>query len=148
MFRRMMHSTVTQRGFSLIEIMVVIVIMGVLASLIVPKIMGRPDEARIIAAKQDIASISQALKLYKLDNQRYPTTDQGLQSLVKKPSTSPIPSNWKSSGYLEKMPVDPWGNPYQYLYPGTHSEIDIFSLGVDGAIGGEGNDVDIGSWDQ
>ena len=110
--------------------------------------MGRPDEARIIAAKQDIASISQALKLYKLDNQRYPTTDQGLQSLVTKPSTPPIPSNWKSSGYLEKMPVDPWGNPYQYLYPGTHSEIDIFSLGVDGAIGGEGNDVDIGSWDQ
>lgn len=148
MFRRIMHSKVTQRGFSLIEIMVVIVIMGVLASLIVPKIMGRPDEARIIAAKQDIASISQALKLYKLDNQRYPTTDQGLQSLVTKPSTPPIPSNWKSSGYLEKMPVDPWGNPYQYLYPGTHSEIDVFSLGVDGAIGGEGNDVDIGSWDQ
>jgi general secretion pathway protein G len=148
MFRRIMHSKVTQRGFSLIEIMVVIVIMGVLASLIVPKIMGRPDEARIIAAKQDIASISQALKLYKLDNQRYPTTDQGLQSLVTKPSTPPIPSNWKSSGYLEKIPVDPWGNPYQYLYPGTHSEIDVFSLGVDGAIGGEGNDVDIGSWDQ
>lgn len=141
-----MHSKSTQRGFTLIEIMIVIVIMGILASLIVPKIMGRPDEARIIAAKQDIASTLQALKLYKLDNQRYPTTEQGLQALVTKPAVSPVPSNWKGSGYLEKLPKDPWGNPYQYLYPGIHSELDVFSLGADGATGGEGNDADIGSW--
>jgi general secretion pathway protein G len=135
-----------QKGFTLIEMMVVIVIMGILASLIVPKIMGRPDEARVIAAKQDIASVMQALKLYKLDNQRYPTTDQGLQALVTKPSSPPIPANWKNSGYLEKLPLDPWGNPYQYLFPGIHGELDVFSFGADGASGGEGNDADIGSW--
>src|SRR5450830_383501 len=135
-----------QQGFTLIEMMIVIVIMGILASLIVPKIMGRPDEARVIAAKQDIASVMQALKLYKLDNQRYPTTEQGLQALVSKPSSPPVPPNWKSSGYLDKLPVDPWGNPYQYLFPGVHGELDVFSFGVDGAAGGEGNDADIGSW--
>lgn len=134
------------QGFTLIEMMIVIVIMGILASLIVPKIMGRPDEARVIAAKQDIASVLQALKLYKLDSQHYPTTDQGLQALVTKPTTPPVPSNWKESGYLDKLPVDPWGNPYQYLFPGVHGELDVFSLGVDGAVGGEGNDADIGSW--
>lgn len=134
------------RGFTLIEVMVVIVILGILASLIVPKIMGRPDEARVIASKQDIASILQALKLYKLDNQRYPTTEQSLQALVTKPSSPPIPSNWKTSGYLEKLPKDPWGNPYQYLYPGVHGELDVFSFGADGAAGGEDNDADIGSW--
>lgn len=135
-----------QQGFTLIEMMIVIVIMGILASLIVPKIMGRPDEARVIAAKQDIASVMQALKLYKLDNQRYPTTEQGLQALVSKPSSPPVPQNWKSSGYLDKLPLDPWGNPYQYLFPGVHGELDVFSFGVDGAAGGEGNDADIGSW--
>lgn len=135
-----------QQGFTLIEMMVVIVIMGILASLIVPKIMGRPDEARVIAAKQDIASVMQALKLYKLDNQRYPTTEQGLQALVSKPTTPPVPSNWKTSGYLDKLPTDPWGNPYQYLFPGVRSELDVFSFGVDGAAGGEANDADIGSW--
>jgi len=139
-------STRQLRGFTLIELMVVIVILGVLAALIVPKVMSRPDEARIVAAKQDIASISQALKLYKLDNMRYPTTDQGLMALVKKPTTPPEPPNWKSSGYLEKLPKDPWGNPYQYLQPGLHGEFDIMSLGADGALGGEGNDADIGSW--
>lgn len=136
----------TQQAFTLIEMMVVIVIMGILASLIVPKIMGRPDEARMIAAKQDIASVMQALKLYKLDNQRYPTTDQGLQALVSKPNTPPVPINWKNSGYLDKLPLDPWGNPYQYLFPGVHGELDVFSFGADGAVGGEGNDADIGSW--
>lgn len=134
------------QGFTLIEMMIVIVIMGILASLIVPKIMGRPDEARVIAAKQDIASVLQALKLYKLDNQRYPSTDQGLQALVTKPSTTPIPRNWKSSGYLDKLPIDSWGNPYQYLFPGIHGELDVFSFGVDGAAGGKDNDADIGSW--
>ncbi len=135
------------RGFTLIEVMVVIVILGVLAALIVPKVMSRPDEARITAAKQDIGSIIQALKLYKLDNMRYPTTEQGLDALVKKPTGAPIPSNWKGNGYLEKLPKDPWGNPYQYLQPGMHGEIDVISLGADGAPGGEGSDADIGSWD-
>ena len=141
-----MRTRLRYNGFTLIEMMIVIVIMGILASLIVPKVMGRPDEARVIAAKQDIASVLQALKLYKLDNQRYPTTDQGLQALVTKPASPPIPPNWKSSGYLDKLPIDPWGNPYQYLFPGVHGELDVFSFGVDGAAGGEGNDADIGSW--
>jgi general secretion pathway protein G len=108
--------------------------------------MGRPDEARIIASKQDIGSILQALKLYKLDNQRLPSTEQGLQALVTKPTSIPVPSNWKSEGYLDKLPKDPWGNPYQYLSPGLHGDIDVFSFGADGSIGGEGNDADIGSW--
>ena len=134
------------RGFTLIEVMVVIVILGVLAALIVPKVMGRPDEARIVAAKQDIAAISQALKLYRLDNRRYPTTEQGLQALVEKPSAAPVPDNWKTGGYLEKLPKDPWGNPYQYLSPGVHGEFDVFSFGADGQTGGEGVDADIGNW--
>ena len=135
------------RGFTLIEVMVVIVILSILAALVVPKVMSRPDEARIVAAKQDIASIAQALKLYKLDNMRYPTTEQGLMALVKKPSTPPEPPNWKGNGYLEKLPKDPWGHPYQYLQPGLYGEIDVMSLGADGAPGGEGNDADIGSWE-
>jgi general secretion pathway protein G len=135
------------RGFTLIEIMVVVAILGILAALVVPKIMGRPDEARIVAAKQDIAAIKQALNLYRLDNTRYPTTDQGLQALVEKPASGPIPANWKAGGYLERLPKDPWGSPYQYLNPGVRGEIDIFSLGADGATGGEGNDADIGSWE-
>lgn len=135
------------RGFTLIEIMVVVAILGILAALVVPKIMGRPDEARIVAAKQDIAAIKQALNLYRLDNLRYPTTEQGLQALVEKPASGPIPANWKTGGYLERLPKDPWGAPYQYLSPGVRGEIDIFSLGADGATGGEGNDADIGSWE-
>ena len=135
-----------QRGFTLLEIMVVVVILGILAALVVPKIISRPDEARIIAAKQDIASLMQALKLYRLDNQRYPTTEQGLQALFAKPANVPVPPNWKSGGYIERLPRDPWGNPYQYLNPGLHGEIDVFSFGADGAPGGEGNDADIGSW--
>ncbi|MCX8518974.1 MAG: type II secretion system major pseudopilin GspG [Methylophilaceae bacterium] len=141
------YNLTQQQGFTLIELMIVIVIMGILASLIVPKIMGRPDEARIIAAKQDIASIMQVLKLYKLDNQSVPTTEQGLQALVTKPTLSPVPNNWKSPGYLDKLPKDPWGQPYQYLAPGLHGEIDVFSLGADASPGGEGNDADIGSWE-
>jgi len=135
------------RGFTLIEVMVVIVILGVLAALVVPKVMSRPDEARITAAKQDIGSIVQALKLYKLDNMRYPSTEQGLQALVSKPSSAPIPPNWKGNGYLEKLPNDPWGNAYQYLQPGLHGDVDVMSLGADGAAGGEGSDADIGSWE-
>ena len=136
----------SQHGFTLLEVMVVVVILGILAVLVVPKIISRPDEARVIAAKQDIASLMQALKLYRLDNQRYPVTEQGLQALAARPSTAPIPNNWKAGGYLERLPNDPWGNPSQYLNPGLHGEIDIVSFGADGAPGGEANDADIGSW--
>lgn len=136
-----------QRAFTLIEVMIVIVILGILAALIVPKIIGRPDEARAVAAKQDISSLLQALKLYRLDNQRYPTTDQSLQALVSKPTTAPIPPNWKKGGYIERLPKDPWGNEYRYLNPGTHGEIDVYSVGADREPGGEGVDADIGSWD-
>src|SRR6476660_3156985 len=131
-----------RRGFTLLEVMVVVVILGILAALVVPKIISRPDEARAVAAKQDIASIMQALKLYRLDNQRYPTTEQGLQALVVKPTSLPIPNNWKNGGYLERLPKDPWGSPYQYLNPGLHGDIDVFSFAADGASGGDGNDAD------
>jgi general secretion pathway protein G len=133
-------------GFTLLEVMVVIVILGILAALVVPNIISRPEEARVIAAKQDIASLLQALKLYRLDSLRYPSTEQGLQALVTKPTTTPLPSNWKPGGYIERLPKDPWGNPYQYLNPGVHGEIDVFSHGADGAPGGDGNNADIGSW--
>lgn len=135
------------RGFTLIEIMVVVVIMGILAALVVPKLMGRTDDARILAARQDVATIMQALKLYKLDNQRYPTTEQGLQALVVKPTSGPSANGWKNGGYLEKVPLDPWGHPYQLLSPGVHGEADVLSYGADGVSGGAGGDADIGSWE-
>ncbi|HEX5675868.1 MAG TPA: type II secretion system major pseudopilin GspG, partial [Azonexus sp.] len=131
---------------TLIEVMIVIVILGVLAALIVPKVMGRPDEARVAAARQDIFTIMQSLKLYKLDNRRYPTTEQGLAALVQKPSQAPVPQSWSAGGYLEKLPNDPWGQPYQYLNPGLHGEIDVMSFGADGQPGGQGADADIGNW--
>jgi general secretion pathway protein G len=134
-------------GFTLIEIMVVIVILGILAALVVPRVLDRPDEARAIAAKNDIAAMMQALKLYRLDNQRYPTAEQGLAALVARPTLAPVPPNWKPNGYLERLPKDPWGHPYQYLNPGLHGEIDVWSQGADGATGGSGADADIGSWD-
>jgi len=133
-------------GFTLIEIMVVIAIIGILATLIVPKIMGRPDEARVVAAKQDVGTIVQALKLYRLDIGRYPTTDQGLKALVEKPTSEPVPQNWKMGGYLDSLPKDPWGNVYQYANPGTNGEIDVYSFGSDGKPGGIGLDADIGNW--
>ena len=136
-----------QRGFTLIEIMVVIAILGIMAAIVVPKILGNTDTARIAAAKQDIANIKQALILYKLDNQRYPTTEQGLQALVTKPTSGPAANGYKTDGYLEKVPKDPWGNPYQYLCPGIKGEFDVFSYGADGQPGGEGINADIGSWD-
>ncbi len=126
--------------------MVVVVIMGVLAALLVPRLMGRTDDARILAAKQDIATLMQALKLYRLDNQRYPTTEQGLQALIARPSNGPQPANWKTGGYIDRLNKDPWGNPYQYASPGTRSDVDVFSYGADGQPGGTGNDADIGSW--
>jgi general secretion pathway protein G len=137
-----------QRGFTLIEIMVVVVIMGVLAALVVPKLLNRASESKVAAARVDIATIMQALKLYKLDNQRYPTTEQGLPALLEKPTAGPAANGWKAGGYVEKMPKDPWGNQYQYLSPGIKGEIDVFSYGADGQPGGTGDDADIGSWEN
>jgi general secretion pathway protein G len=136
------------RGFTLIEIMVVIAILGILAALIVPRVVGRTDDARVAAAKTDIATVMQALKLYRLDNSRYPSTEQGLRALVEKPTSEPLPLNWKQGGYLERntVPKDPWGKDYQYLNPGLQGEIDVFSFGRDGQSGGAEADADIGSW--
>lgn len=131
-------------GFTLIELMVVLVIIGVLAALIVPNVLGRADDARVTAARTDVNNLMQALKLYRLDNQRYPTAAQGLQALVAQPTAPPVPGNWKP--YLDKLPNDPWGRPYQYLNPGIKGEIDVMSFGADGQPGGEGKDADIGSW--
>ena len=137
-------SSTRQRGFTLIELMVVLAIIGVLAALIVPNVLGRADDARITAARTDVGNLMQALKLYKLDNQRFPTTEQGLNALILKPTTEPVPGNWKP--YLDKLPSDPWGRPYQYLNPGIKGEVDVLSFGADGQAGGEGNNADIGSW--
>lgn len=134
------------RGFTLIEVMVVVVILGILAALVVPKIMSRPDDARLAKARQDIRTIEAALNLYKLDNYVYPTTEQGLEALVTKPTTPPEPRQWKQGGYLDRLPQDPWGRHYLYLQPGQHGEIDIYSLGADGQQGGEGINADIGNW--
>jgi len=133
-----------QAGFTLIELMVVLVIIGVLAALIVPNVLERADDARVTAARTDVNNLMQALKLYRLDNQQYPTTEQGLQALVTKPTTPPIPPNWKP--YLEKLPNDPWGRPYQFLNPGVKGEVDVMSLGASGQPGGEGKNAEIGSW--
>ncbi|MBL0719088.1 type II secretion system major pseudopilin GspG [Piscinibacter sp. Jin2] len=132
------------RGFTLIELMVVLVIIGVLGALIVPNVLERADDARVTAARTDVSGIVTALKRYKLDNLRYPSAEQGLQALVARPTVEPIPPNWKPN--LDKLPTDPWGQPYQYLNPGVNGEIDVFSLGADGQPGGEGKDADIGSW--
>lgn len=133
-----------QRGFTLIELMVVIAIIAVLAAVIAPNLLDRADDARSTAAKADINILMQALKLYKLDNQRFPSAEQGLQALVAKPSTGVVPANWKP--YVKKLPNDPWGRPYQYLNPGIKGEIDVMSFGADGQAGGEGKNADIGSW--
>ncbi len=133
-------------GFTLIEVMVVVVILGILAAVIVPKIMGRPDEARLVKVRQDIRALESALQLYRLDNFVYPNTEQGLDALVNKPVDEPIPKNWKGGGYVERLPADPWGNEYQYLSPGTHGEIDIFSYGADGQPDGTGVNADVGNW--
>ncbi len=137
------------RGFTLIELMVVIVILGILAGLIVPRIMGRPEEAKQLKAKMQIESIETALKLYKLDNGMYPSTEQGLQALVAMPETGSIPKKWRKEGYLEKgkVPKDPWGNEFVYLSPGMHHEFDLVSYGADGVAGGEDQNKDISNWD-
>ena len=138
-----------QRGFTLIELMVVIVILGILAGLIIPRIMGRPDEARRAKARIQIESLETALKLYKLDSGRYPSTEQGLQALVQQPSVGVDAKNWRQGGYLEKakVPKDPWGRDFVYISPGTHGDYDLSSLGADGEPGGEGKDKDINNWD-
>lgn len=135
-------------GFTLIEVMVVVVILSILATLIVPKILGRPEEARRTKAMLDIQAIGSALQMYRLDNSRYPTTDQGLEALVTRPTSDPVPKRWKEGGYLEQLPEDPWGNPYVYLSPGEHGDYDIVSYGADGFPGGEGKDRDVSSWDR
>jgi len=138
------RSRQNQRGFTLIELMVVLAIIGVLAALVVPNVLNRADDARVTAAKTDVGNLMQALKLYRLDNQRYPAPEQGLQALVVQPTTGPAPLNWKP--YIDKLPNDPWGRPYQYMNPGVKGEIDVLSLGADGQPGGEGKNADIGSW--
>jgi general secretion pathway protein G len=140
-----MYSQNRQRmhGFTLIEVMVVVVILGILAAVLVPKVMDRPDEARIVKARQDIRALEAALNLYKLDNYEYPSTDQGLEALVNKPDSAPEPPNWKAGGYIDRLPQDPWQQPYQFLQPGAHGALDIYSLGPDR----QPSDDDIGNWD-
>ncbi|HCN63614.1 MAG TPA: type II secretion system protein GspG [Pseudomonas sp.] len=139
--------TSTQRGFTLIEIMVVVVIIGVLGAIVVPQFMSRPDQAKVTAAHTDIQAISTALEMYRLDTFNYPSTQQGLEALVTRPTGTPLAKNWNPQGYLKSLPVDPWGTPYQYLNPGTHSAgYDLFSFGADGVQGGEGFATDIGNW--
>ena len=139
-----MPSTRSDQGFSLLELMVVVVILSILALVIVPRVIDRPDQARAARAQSDIAAIVSAVKLFRLDNFRYPSTEQGLEALVSKPVTAPVPENWTK--YMDRLPVDPWGQPYQYLAPGVHGEFDVFTYGADGVAGGSGADADIGSW--
>ena len=135
-------------GFSLLELMVVVVILSILALVIVPRVINRPDQARVVRVQTDLAALESAVNLYKLDNFRYPTTEQGLEALVTRPSGEPAPANWSDGGYIERLPKDPWGNDYQYLSPGVHGEFDIFTFGADGTRGGDGPDADIGTWNR
>lgn len=141
-----MRAVSRHNGFTLIEVMVVVVILGILAAVVVPRIMDRPDEARLVKARNDIRALQTQLNLYRLDNFVYPSTDQGLEALVQRPSGQPEAPNWRSGGYLDRLPRDPWGRPYQYLHPGQHGEFDVYSLGADGRPGGEGINAEIGNW--
>ena len=141
---RRAHRRIGSGGFTLIELMVVLVIIGVLAALIVPNVLDRADDARVTAARTDVNNLMQALKLYKLDNQRYPSAEQGLPALVAKPTAGNVPPNWKP--YLDKLPSDPWGKQYQFANPGLKGEVDVYSFGADGVVGGEGKNADVGSW--
>lgn len=138
-----------EKGFSFLELMVVVVILGILATYIAPRFMGRAEDAKAVKAKIDIAALETSFKLYKLDNSNYPTTEQGILALIEKPSTEPVPMNWKEKGYLAKakIPKDPWGREYLYLSPGIHDDYDIISYGADGAPGGDGKNRDINSWE-
>lgn len=135
-----------QRGFTLIEIMVVVVILGILAGIVVPRLLDRPEEARRTKAAVQIRSLEEALGLFRLDNGFYPSTEQGLKALVEKPTAGRVPSRYRDGGYIKSVPVDPWGQPYLYLSPGTHGDFDLFSYGPDGESGGEGDNADIGNW--
>jgi general secretion pathway protein G len=137
-----------QSGFSLVEILVVLVIMGLLVSIVAPNVMDRADSARIQKAQADFKAIQTALKLYRIDNYMYPTSEQGLEALVTRPTMAPVPRNWRNGGYLDSLPMDPWGRPYLYLSPGQSHEYDIYTLGADGVTGGEGQNADISVWDQ
>ncbi|MDZ4383919.1 MAG: type II secretion system major pseudopilin GspG [Nitrospirota bacterium] len=142
----MKHHIKCARGFTLIEIMVVLIIIGLLAGIVVPKLMGRTEEAKRIKTAVQIKNLQSALDLYKLDSGVYPSTDQGLQALVEKPAVGEIPNNWKEGGYIDKIPKDPWGNNYVYISPGVHGDYDLYSYGADGEEGGEGRNADIQSW--
>ncbi|MFU8831326.1 MAG: type II secretion system major pseudopilin GspG [Wenzhouxiangella sp.] len=135
-------------GFSLIEILVVVVIIGILAAVIVPRVMDEPDRARVTKAQQDVQALVTALNMYRLDNYQYPSTEQGLEALVRRPSGQPEAANWKAGGYIERLPRDPWGNEYQYLNPGLHGEIDVWSNGANGVPGGDGMNAEIGNWER
>ncbi|WP_207062853.1 type II secretion system major pseudopilin GspG [Motiliproteus sp. SC1-56] len=134
------------QGFTLLEIMVVIVILGLLVAVVAPNVLQNQDKAMVEKARADVALLEQALDLYKLDNFSYPTTDQGLEALVNKPQSGPEPKRYNSEGYIKRLPTDPWGNPYQYLQPGEHGAVDVYSTGADGELGGEGLAADIGNW--
>lgn len=135
-----------EAGFSLLELMVVVVILSILTLVIAPRIMDRPDQARIARVQADLKVLESAVSIYRLDNYTYPTTEQGLRALVERPTIEPLPPNWAQNGYIDRLPQDPWGRPYQYLQPGLHGPFDVFSLGADGVAGGEGADADMGSW--
>ena len=134
------------RGFTLIELMIAVVIIGILAAIIAPNVIGRLNDAKVSAAKQDVATLVQTLTMYKLDNSRFPSGEQGLKALVEKPVIAPLPNNWRTGGYIPRLPNDPWGNPYQFANPGLRGDIDVYSFGADGKAGGEGEGADIGSW--
>jgi general secretion pathway protein G len=134
------------RGFTLIELMIAVVIIGILAAIIAPNVIGRLNDAKVSAAKQDVATLVQTLSMYKLDNSRFPSGEQGLKALVEKPVIAPLPNNWRTGGYIARLPNDPWGNPYQFANPGLHGDVDVYSFGADGKAGGEGEGADIGSW--